>query len=127
LAWQTGETFLLEHRPDGHGAAGNTLLFQRIANIIDGEVLLSQGDDLLTDRIFLFLLGGCHPFPRPHKELAPGVLSKLVDQHAKAALRVAEAPGRLGPGESLDKIRPESFVLALRGTCGTEKGLSQIR
>jgi len=95
-----------------------------LADVVDGEVLLAQGDDLFAEA--LFLGGGLRSFGRGEEELAFGVLAELVDQDAEAARGVAAAAGGLGRGEAFDEEGAEGFVLAMGGVLRLEEEASEI-
>ena len=44
-AWQASESFILEDLGDGDRTEGVALVGQITADVVDGEVLLAQGDD----------------------------------------------------------------------------------
>jgi hypothetical protein len=81
-ARQASESFVLEDLGDGDRAEGMSLVNQIAADIVDGKVLLSQGDDAVTEGIAL----GCamRPLGRCEEEVASGTLAELVDEDAEA-------------------------------------------
>jgi len=98
-ARELGEASFAQDAPDGGGAERLVLLAQGPHDVVDGEVLLAQGDDLLVQP---------HGVGREFGRLrAPGkvavgqekgplrILSELMTQHAKAPRRVTELFGRL--------------------------------
>ncbi len=79
---QLGEALFLEDGGDRRRAEGLAVAGQGAADVVDGEVLLAQGDDLLPQ-----------PFPfggRPAlawgggEEIAVGLAAELVDEDAEA-------------------------------------------
>jgi hypothetical protein len=90
-----------------------------LADVIDGEILLAQGDNLLPEA--LLLGGGVGTFGRREEEGPLRVVAELVGQDAEAAGRIAAATGGLGRGEAFDEIGAEGFVLAVGGILGLEE------
>ena len=62
------------------------------ADVIDGEILFSQADDLLAPIIFLLQLGG-RSFGWGNEELPFGVLPELMTEDQEASGGVAESLG----------------------------------
>src|SRR5262249_56897030 len=93
------------------------------ADVVDGEVLLAEGDDLLPQP---FLLAG-----RPalvwsgDEEVTVGPMSELMDEDAEAPRRVAEASGRLGRWEALDEEGSERLVLSMGGVGGLQEAAGE--
>ena len=107
-ARQACESFVLEDLGDGDRAEGMSFVGQIAADVVDGEVLLSQGDDAVTEGIGLG--GGMGPLGRREEEVASGTLAELVDEDAEAPRGVTEATGRLAPGRpSTKKARRASY------------------
>jgi hypothetical protein len=116
---QAGKSFFLED----HGYRCRTefmpLFPQGLADIIDGEVLLSQGDDLIPKPI---LFGsGLRSFKRRHKEGPTGVLTKLMTEDAEASLCVSKPASRLSRRDAFDEIGSQGLVLPVNGIGGFEK------
>jgi hypothetical protein len=63
----------------------------------------------------LLLASGPSIARRREEEFAAGLLAELMDENAKAAWSVAEAPGGFGGGETVDEEGPEGFVLSVGG------------
>jgi len=97
---------------------------ERLADVVNGLVLLAQLDDCFPHRILGF---GSAPDLRGEKELAMRVLAELMDQDAKTAECVAKTLGCLRLRHTIDKIGPQGFVLAVRGVARNQKGLGQVR
>ena len=93
---------------------------QKSGNIVNREVLLAQGDHLLTNGILLGRLLGS--LLRGEKEGAVEVLAKLSAKDAKAPWSISEAFGRLLGRESLNEVGSEGFVLTVIGVLGNKKG-----
>ena len=116
---QPGKPFFFENQRDGHGAHPVPALFQDAADIIDGEILLSQSDDLVPDTIgFGRSLGS---LLRGKEEGALWMLAELMGEDAEASRGIPEAAGNFGGGELIDEVGPEGFVLAVGGILGFEK------
>jgi hypothetical protein len=122
-AWESGEALLLAE--DGHGgwAKGFSLVMKDLADIVDREVLLAQGDDPKAEAVFI----GCaaRTFGGGEEERPLGIVAELVDEDPEAARGVAKAGGGFGGGESLDSEGAEGFILALSGVGGLKKVLGQ--
>src|SRR5262249_36902140 len=96
---------------------------QGAADIVDGEVLLAQGDDALTQGL---LFGGdVGPLVGGEEEAAAGGLAELVDQDTEAAVGVAEAFGDFRAGAALDDVGTQGLVLALGGVGRFQEVLRQ--
>jgi hypothetical protein len=96
-----------------------SLSLEGLADIVDGEVLLPQRNDLVTDRIPF--RSTVRPFVRLEKEGAVGVLAELVAEHAETPGGIAKTLGDLLRGEALNKVRPECLVLPMGGSVGSRK------
>ena len=120
---QPREAFFLEDQGDGHRAALLSLLLQGSADVVDGEVLFAQGDDLLAHAILGGMGAGCAA--RGEEEFQLRVLPQLVAEEAETAGGVAEALGGLGGGEAFDEKRPERLVLAVEGVLGHQEDLGE--
>jgi hypothetical protein len=119
---QPSKTFFLKNQRDSNGAYLLPALFQDPADIIDGEILLSQRDDLLSDtarfrRSLRSLLRG-------KKEGASWMLAELMGKDTEAPRGIPEAVGDLSRREILDEVGPEGFILAVSGIRGFEKEAS---
>ena len=107
-ARQASEPFILEDPSHRDRAERMPLVSQVPADVIDGEILLSQGDDEFAEGIGLGC--GLGSLGRGQEEGAAGVLAELMDQDAKAAGGVTEAAGDFGTGEwSTKKARRASY------------------
>ena len=119
---QPGESLLLEHRGHGHRGSLDPFLLQGLADIIDGQVLLPQMNDLL-----LHDLGRLGPRARRlGEELPGGVLAELMGQLVQAADGVTESSGDFRGRQPIDEIGPQGFVLPMGGVLGSQKDLSQV-
>src|SRR5262249_16487343 len=124
-ARQARESFILEDPGDGDGAERMPLVSQVAADVIDGEVLLSQGDDEFAEGIGLG--GGLGSLGRAQEEGATGILAEVMDQDAKAARGVTEATGDLGTGEVVHEEGAKGLVLAVGGVGGLEENPGEVR
>ena len=101
---QFGEALFLEDRGDRRRAERLAVAGEGASDIVDGEVLLPERDDLLAQP---FLLAGGPSLARGREEeFAAGLMAELMDENAKASWGVAEAGGRLSRGEPLDEVGP---------------------
>jgi hypothetical protein len=116
---EPGKTLFLECQRDGDGAQPVSALFQDPADIIDGQILLAQGDDRVPDTIgFRRSLG---PLLRGKEEGALWIPAELMGENAEASRGIPEATGDLGRRELIDEVGPEGFVLTMRSVDGFEK------
>jgi hypothetical protein len=120
---QTGETLLFEDQGDGRGGEPLSLMGQGAADVIDGQVLLSQGDDPLK-AVGIPLAGTGLP-AIVDEETPLGILAEAVDENAEAAGAVAKAPGGLIGGQALDDEGSEGLVLAMGGVGGLEEAATE--
>ena len=112
-ARQLGEPLLLEDRGDDGRAERLAVTSEGAADVVDGEVLLPQGDDPIAEPLLLawrpaFACVG-------EEEVALALLAELMDEDAKAARSIAEPPGRFGRGDTLDEEGAEGLVLPMVG------------
>ena len=124
-ARQASESFVLENLGDGDRAEGMSLVGQIAADVVDGEVLLSQGDDAVTEGIGFGC--GMGSLGRCEEEVASGILAELVDEDAEAPWGVPEATSGLDAGEAIDEEGAEGFVLAVGGVGGFEEEMGEVR
>ena len=99
-------------------------LWKGAADVVDGEVLLAEGDDMVVDGIRLG--SGVWPLGGGKEEETLGILAEVVDQDAKASWGVAVAFGDLGPGEFFNEEGTEGFVLAMCGIGGFEENAGEV-
>jgi len=90
-----------------------SLRLEGLTAIVNGEVLLPQRNDVVTDRITFW--GVVRSFAGLDEEGSEGVLAKLVAEHAKTPGGIAKPLGDLLRGKSLNKVRPECLVLPVGG------------
>jgi hypothetical protein len=120
---QPGEAFFLQDQRDGDRASLLPLLFQGPADVINGEVLLAQGDDRFPHPVLARTRAGRSA--RGEEEFQLGVLPQLVTEDAETTGGVAEPLGRLDGREALDEKSPQRLVLAVEGVMGYQKDLSE--
>ena len=123
-ARQASESFVLEDLGDGDRAEGMSLVGQIAADVVDGKVLLSQGDDAVTEGIALGC--GMRPLGRCEEEAAVGFLSELVDQDAEGARGVSEPARDFCAGEPLDEEGAEGFVQSMGGVGRFEEDAGEV-
>src|SRR5437588_394379 len=81
------------------------------ADVVDGEVLLSQGDDQFPQA---FLLAGRSARSCGRDEEATlGLVAELMDEDPEAPRCVPESSGCLGRGDTVDEEGPQGFVLPM--------------
>jgi hypothetical protein len=124
-ARQASEPFALEDLSDRDRAERMPLVSQVPADVIDGEVLLSQSDDEFAEGIGLGC--GLRSLGRGQEEAAVGILAELMDQDAKAAGGVTEAAGDFETGEVVHEEGAQSLVLAVCGIGGYEENPGEVR
>jgi len=108
---QRGEALGLQDLPDRRRTQRAPGFLQSCADLVDGGVLLAQGDDPHPGRGLLRLRPG-PPLGRREEgggQAAPEVMAEDVE----GAHSVAEGPGDLGGGPALDEVGPQRLVLAL--------------
>jgi hypothetical protein len=123
--WQPCKALLLEDHRDGRRRqllAGRTQLF---ADVVDGQILLAQLDDFLSEAVF-FWSDTRASFLRGQEELSLRVCSELVAHDAEGARRVSEAGCGFGRGEALDEEGTEGFVLSVGRVGRLEEDVSHI-
>jgi hypothetical protein len=121
---QPGKPFVFENQRDGNSAYPLPALFQDLADIIDGKILLSQCDDLVSDTVSF--RRSLRSLLRGKEEGAIWMLTELMGEHTKASRRISEAAGDFARRKLLDEVGPESFVLAVGGICGFEKEAGHV-
>jgi hypothetical protein len=121
---QPGKTFVFENQRDGNGAYPLPAFFQDSADIIDGEILLSQRDNLVLEKVGL--RRSLRPLLRGKEEGAIWTLAELVGQDAEASRGIPEAASDFERREIIDEVSPEGFVLAMSGISGFEKEAGHI-
>lgn len=118
-AGQWGEPFGFENLAHGRGAEGNLPFLEDLADVVDGVILLAEGDDQIPSSGFFGLRARASA--RSEEEVALGVVAELVTEDSESSRGVAEAAGGLAGGEVIDKKGAESLVLALLGVSRTEE------
>jgi len=108
---QASESFIHQHNRDGHRTQRAPILLDGTADIINREILLLQGDDLLANQIGLGGLVGS--FVGRLKEGASGAAAELMDKDPKASPGISEALGDFGSGETIDEEGAQRLVLAV--------------
>jgi hypothetical protein len=116
---QPGKPFFFEHQGEGNRTHPLPALFQDPTDIIDGEILLSQRDDLVPDTVGF--RRSLRPLLRREEEEAIWILAELVGKDAEASRGIPEAAGDFDRREILDEEGPEGFVLAVSSIGGFEK------
>ena len=78
---QASESFVLEDPGDGDLAERVSLVGQIAADVVDGEVLFTEGDDAVAEGIGLGC--GLGSLGRSEEEVPWGTLAELVDEDAE--------------------------------------------
>jgi hypothetical protein len=94
-------------------------LFQDPADIIDGEILLSQCDDLVPETVRF--RRSLRSLLRGKEEGAIWMLAEPMGEDTKASRRIPEAVSHFSRREILDEVGPEGFILAVSSIPGFEK------
>jgi len=121
---QPGKTFFFENQRDGNSTYPLPALFQDPADIIDGEILLSQRDDLVPETVGL--RRDLRPLLRGKEKGAIWILAELMGENTEASRGIPEAAGDFDRRQMINKISPEGFVLAVSGIRGFEKEAGHI-
>jgi hypothetical protein len=102
-----------------------SLVGQVAADVVDGEVLLAKGDDVIAEGIGF--RRRARSFGRYEEEVASRVLAKLVDEDAEAPWGIAKAARDLDTGEFVNEEGAQGLVLAVRGVGWLEEDLARVR
>jgi hypothetical protein len=121
---EPGKTFFLKNQRDSNGAYLLPALFQDPTDIIDGQILLSQRDDLVPDTVRF--RRNLRSFLRGKEEGAIGMLTKLMGQDTEASRRIPEPACDFSRRKILDEIGSEGFVLAVSRIPGFEEEAGHI-
>ena len=124
LVAAASRTLFLKDHGDRRLAERLTFTSESAADVLDGEILLPQGDNLFS-KPFLFagwLTSACGG----DEEVAFELIAELMDQDAKAARRRAEPPGGFGGGDTLDEEGSECLVLSVVGVGWLQEQASQV-
>ena len=117
-ARQTSKALRMQNLPDGGDTEGSAVVFQGSLDVIDGKILLAQGEDELADGVFLGL--GAGTGFEVAEEIGWGA-AEVVAEHAKGTVGIAESfRGQLGR-DTLDEKGAERLVLAVGRGGGLEE------
>ena len=94
------------------------------ADVVDGEVLFTEGDDAVAVGIGLGC--GLGSLGRSEEEVPWGTLAELVDEDAEAPRGVTEAASGLGTGVPLDEESRRGLVLPVGGVGGFEEDPGEV-
>jgi len=81
--------------------------------VVDGQVLLAQGDGQLADAVARGGVAGSGLGLLKEGATFVGVMAELVAEDPQGIVGVAEAAGDLGAGQLLDEEGAQGLVLAL--------------
>jgi hypothetical protein len=90
-----------------------------VANVVDGQVLLSQCDDQLTHGVLAGL--ALWPMWDVAKEVAVHLVAKSPTQDTKGSGLIAEAACRLRRRQPVDEVGTKGFVLTVPCIRGLEE------
>jgi len=96
-------------------------------DVINRQVLLSQGDGVLADAITSGRALGTMFGSLEESGAFGGFMAELMTEDAESAWGVIEAAGDLGRRQLIQKIGAEGFVLAVKRGFGSEEELSLAR
>ena len=123
-AGQAGKAFLLEEQRDGHRTDRLAFAAEELADVVDRQILLAQGDDLVPQA--LGLGGRFRAFGRRQEEPPVRVLAELMGEDAEASGGVSATASGLGGGKAFDEVGAKGFVLAMSGVLGLEEEAGEI-
>jgi len=90
--------------------------------VVDGQVLLAQGDGQLADAVASGGVAGTGPGLLKEGGAFVGVMAELVAEDPQGIVGVAEAARDLGTGQLLEEEGAQGLVLAVRrGLRGEEE------
>jgi len=116
---QSREAFGAENFANGGGAQGAVAIFERLADFINGMVLLTElHDEVVGSGLFWLGLGAV---ARGDEEGGRGVTAEVVAQDVQGAQGIAEGAGDFLGGAALNQESPQSVVLALLGEARFEE------
>ena len=129
-ASELGPAGLAQHVVDEADAVGQVLVAQTGGDVVDGEVVLAQGEDALAGsggEVGVGLSGRAGRGGLVGGEEEVGIVGaeELGAEIAEAAGRVAEAAGGFGGGAALDEAGAEGLVATLAGGGGQEEAVSR--
>lgn len=117
--WQPGKALLFEQYADHGRADGVPFGAQGLGDVVDGEVLFPQLNDLLAGAV---LLRGLFGSLGGWEEEGPvRILAKLMTQNAEAGRGIAEAGRCLCRGQLVNEVGPERFVLPMGNVAGLQE------
>ena len=108
----------MQDLPDGGAAEGSAVVLERSLDVIDGKVLLAQGQDEFADGVFLGLGAGAG------LEVAEEIglrATEMMAEDTKGAGGIAESLGDQWGRDALDEVGAEGLVLAVSGEAGSRK------
>jgi len=111
-SWEVRKPLGSEEDKNSSGTEVVALVVAGTTDIVDGEVLLAQSDNLLAEAFAFGRNGGS--LGRREEESPLRILTELMDQDAETARGVAEASGGLGRGKPIDEKGAEGFVQTMR-------------
>ena len=116
---QFGEALFLQDCSDGRRAQRFAVAVEGAADVVDGEVLLAQGDHLIPQS--RLLAGRSALASAREEEVALGLIAELMDEDPEAPRRVPEAGGGFRRRDAIDEEGAESLILSVGGAGGLQE------
>ena len=120
---QLGEPLFLQDHGDRCRTEFLPLAGQGAADVVDGEVLLPERDDLIA-KPFLLARRSALASGRD-EELTSGLIAELMDEDPKAPRCIAEPQGSFGRWDTIDEEGPQGLVLSVGGVGGFQEPTRQ--
>jgi hypothetical protein len=101
----------------------SSVVGEGFGDVIDGEVLFAQGEDLVVEGLGAGLAGAGR---RRREEVEGRVLAEFGAEDVKGSGDVAELSSDLRDGDAIDEASAQGFVLAVFRGCGSEEEVSGV-
>ena len=121
---QRGKALGFEDFADRRWTQRDFALFEHLADLVNGVVLLTQRDDEVTSRRLFGLR--TRSGARSDKEARMGIADEAVTEDAEGAWGITKGFGGFGGRAPLDVIGAKRLVLALLGMFGLEEEVTGI-
>ena len=121
---QRSEPLGFEDFPHAGRTQGAVALLERLANLINGMVLLAQLDDEVPSGRFLGL--GLRTVSRGEKEGGLGFSAKMMTENMEGIGGVAKSARHRFGGTALDEESAQGFVLAMFGQAGFQEEAAEL-
>jgi hypothetical protein len=120
---QLGEALFLQDHGDRRRAERLAVAGEGAADIMDGEVLLAQRDDLIPQS--LLLAGWSALACGREEEVALGLIAELMNEDPETPRRVSEPRGRFSGRKTVDEEGPQGLVVSVGGIGWFQEPASQ--